>query len=196
MKHINNYRRNFTVLLVLIITIFQFGCKESNPGQSYLEERGMSPIDIVGEAKYLYDMVTYTGAYIDPEVTIENEGGQIFYKTISGEISTFVNYDEISQYLLAYFTPEGVEELLSGSIYKDETGEVYVSGHDEEILIDYIDYQTESIEKSKITYKVIVYYIPQYEGKNPATFYVHQELVDGNWIFTETKEFDWGKSPQ
>ncbi len=196
MNKVAIFKKIFVIILIFTVSVFLFGCKEENLGQSYLEERGMSPMDIVGEAKYLYDMVSYTGTFIDPDISVERDTGEIFYKAISGEISTFTTYDELYQYLLAYFTPEAVETLLANSIYEGSTGELYVSGNDEEVLIDYIDYQSESVEKTKITYKVTVYYIPQFEGKNPATYFVHQELVDGNWIFSDIAEFDWGKSPR
>lgn len=184
------------ICLVIICPFILSSCGNGNlSGKAYLEEREMSAINIVGEAKYVYDMVVYTGKNVDFNTSIEDENGNVFYKAIDGEIATFT-YNDLVEHLKAYYSDDFIDKMLTDNIYAKDDGVIYTAGTDADSGIDYIDYEVKTVEKTKIIYKVTVFYNASWTGKNPAVYEVDQERIDGNWVFTDDNDFKWGVSPQ
>lgn len=183
----------FTMALIMGVTFVSCGTK-SLSGKEYLEARGMSAIDIIGEAKYVYDMTYYTGDKVDVNDTIEDKDGKTYYRAVKGELSTF-KYDDLKIHLSAYFSPKFVEYLLNERIMADKDQNVYAIGYYEEPQISYIDYKVKDESKTEITYEVTVFYDEKITAKRPQTFIIQQNSIDGNWLFINPEEFNWGVSP-
>lgn len=181
--------------LILTIGIALISCgRNVLSGKEYLEARGMSAIDIIGEAKYVYDMTYYTGDKVDVNDTLQGEDGKTYYRILEGELSTF-KYDDLKVHLSAYFNEKFIDFLLEGRIIADKENNIYTIGYYEPPQISYIDYKIKQYDKTEIVYEVTVFYDEKVTARRPATYSIEQECIDGNWLFVNHLDFNWGVSP-
>ncbi|MEG1931322.1 MAG: hypothetical protein RR131_09315 [Anaerovorax sp.] len=183
----------FAMTLIIGVALVACGTKILT-GQEYLEGRGMSAIDIIGEAKYVYDMTYYTGDKVDVNDTIKDKEGKPYYRILEGELSTF-KYGELKTHLSAYFSPKFINYLLNERIMADKDQNIYTIGYYEDSQISYVDYRIKDSSKRKILYEVTVFYDEKATDQKPKTFIVEQDCIDGNWLFVDPSDFDWGVSP-